>query len=681
MAMLIEPGRTFVDDSNRILTGGTITFAQPGTGSVTLKATYPTNADLLATTNANANPISFNSAGRMPVAAHGSGSYRVIVKNSLGTTIYDISDVSVFDASTISFTPSSGATATDVQTFLRTEYSKSSAESGASLTITNYGYRRGDVRRYGSVDAANDSTTGFTRAALVAATHPTIIPSGTWNISSATFTDGATIITDGFSTIIKQIAGYDGAPNTQTALIKLAGSNIAFALNGVKVMGQIATDSGEHNHGVMIYKTGASIRNIQIGPVWGVDIRGDVVYVGAPSGYTTTGVKLGQVTYDNCYRHGVAVVGAVGIEGGRIQPGSDGRLGMCALDIEPDNDPSTDIYFESVKGCTVQVAPPNASDRCRRIEIGRMDLNPAHSAESSPAYSAPIREWALSLRNISDLRIGSFQAEDHDDHAIIHTFNVGEASDQRLFIGHMRVINVGAGEAVYNSPIVVSNMTYVKIDSMEVELDAVGDYALYGDPAGVKTKFDIGHAVVDGTLVRYAKDSTFRRVTVNTANDVYLFRDMVNSLVETSTITIPRLLLTGSNSTFKNVNATLATTILGGTCTDIDFENCGGTLEPISSPSQITSNQNDYTIADGVQVLRLSTDASRDVTGITGGRKGRVLRIFNIGAQDLVLKNEAAGSTAANRIALGADLTIGAGEGAGLMYDSTSSRWRCFTRV
>jgi hypothetical protein len=96
-----------------------------------------------------------------------------------------------------------------------------------------------------------------------------------------------------------------------------------------------------------------------------------------------------------------------------------------------------------------------------------------------------------------------------------------------------------------------------------------------------------------------------------------------------------------------------------------------------NTPSQITSDQNNY--ATGEQsFLRLDTDASRTVTGFTNGAEGRIIVLANVGSNDLVLANESASSTAANRFDLAgaADLTIGAGESITLIYDNTSSRWR-----
>lgn len=97
------------------------------------------------------------------------------------------------------------------------------------------------------------------------------------------------------------------------------------------------------------------------------------------------------------------------------------------------------------------------------------------------------------------------------------------------------------------------------------------------------------------------------------------------------------------------------------------------------TPTQLTANTNDYapTGLDTANTLRLSTDASRDLTGLTGGSDGRLMIVHNVGSNALVLKNESASSTAANRFALGgADVTLAANQSVTLQYDSTSSRWR-----
>lgn len=97
------------------------------------------------------------------------------------------------------------------------------------------------------------------------------------------------------------------------------------------------------------------------------------------------------------------------------------------------------------------------------------------------------------------------------------------------------------------------------------------------------------------------------------------------------------------------------------------------------SPAQITANQNDYnpTGLSTANVLRLTTDASRDVTGLQGGADGRILVVLNRGSYNLVLKHESASSTAANRFKfpMVGDHTLVPGAGITLIYDSIDSRW------
>jgi len=98
----------------------------------------------------------------------------------------------------------------------------------------------------------------------------------------------------------------------------------------------------------------------------------------------------------------------------------------------------------------------------------------------------------------------------------------------------------------------------------------------------------------------------------------------------------------------------------------------------VISPAQITANTNDWapTGLAAASVIRLSTDASRTVTGLTGGAAGRYVLLSNIGSFPLVLAAESASSTAANRFSSPADFTLAAGQTAALLYDGTSSRWR-----
>lgn len=98
----------------------------------------------------------------------------------------------------------------------------------------------------------------------------------------------------------------------------------------------------------------------------------------------------------------------------------------------------------------------------------------------------------------------------------------------------------------------------------------------------------------------------------------------------------------------------------------------------VISPSQITANQNNYNPsgAGSADVLRLSSDASREITGLAFGVAGKSVLIVNAGSNDLVLANDDAGSSAVNRFAMGSDLTLEANQTALAWYDGTSQRWR-----
>lgn len=105
----------------------------------------------------------------------------------------------------------------------------------------------------------------------------------------------------------------------------------------------------------------------------------------------------------------------------------------------------------------------------------------------------------------------------------------------------------------------------------------------------------------------------------------------------------------------------------------------------VLSPTQIVANQNDYTPASNTAFLRVTTDASRNLTGLyyqtysgAAGAAGEMHYIWNVGSFNLVIVNQSGSSTASYRFAsvTGGDLTIAPGEGACLWYDATTARWR-----
>lgn len=97
----------------------------------------------------------------------------------------------------------------------------------------------------------------------------------------------------------------------------------------------------------------------------------------------------------------------------------------------------------------------------------------------------------------------------------------------------------------------------------------------------------------------------------------------------------------------------------------------------INTPSQIVADQNNYALPTATYV-RLSTDATRTITGFAAGTDGERRCIVNVGSNWLNISNLSASSSAANQVitGTGATLTLTATEMVWMWYDGTSSKWR-----
>jgi hypothetical protein len=112
--------------------------------------------------------------------------------------------------------------------------------------------------------------------------------------------------------------------------------------------------------------------------------------------------------------------------------------------------------------------------------------------------------------------------------------------------------------------------------------------------------------------------------------------------------------------------------------------NISGTLATLGdiSPSSLSSDQNNWnpTSLSTAAVIRVTASTPVNITGLSGGTDGRIIRIVNINSVTVFLKDESASSTAANRFALVGDMALGQDQGVTLLYDSTTTRWRSVGR-
>jgi hypothetical protein len=104
-------------------------------------------------------------------------------------------------------------------------------------------------------------------------------------------------------------------------------------------------------------------------------------------------------------------------------------------------------------------------------------------------------------------------------------------------------------------------------------------------------------------------------------------------------------------------------------------------LDQITLPD-ITATANDLGLPPQANSFRVrATGGAQTITGFANVRAGRLVRILNYGANNIILANQNAGSAVQNRIitGTGGNITIQPDRGAILDYDgdaTTGLRWR-----
>lgn len=93
-----------------------------------------------------------------------------------------------------------------------------------------------------------------------------------------------------------------------------------------------------------------------------------------------------------------------------------------------------------------------------------------------------------------------------------------------------------------------------------------------------------------------------------------------------------------------------------------------------NTPATLSTNQNNY-VPGNYDVLNLSSNASVNITGISGGVKGRSLTLHNVGSYNIIFKNESSLSLSANRFDMGYDVVIRPNDAITFYYNSTLLKW------
>lgn len=95
-----------------------------------------------------------------------------------------------------------------------------------------------------------------------------------------------------------------------------------------------------------------------------------------------------------------------------------------------------------------------------------------------------------------------------------------------------------------------------------------------------------------------------------------------------------------------------------------------------NTPAALTGNENNYDIGF-YDTLRMSSTLAVTITGLLRGKKGRVLRIFNVGSYPITLSHLSGSSAAANQFKFSnaQSAVIPPSSNIALYYDSTNSKW------
>lgn len=224
----------------------------------------------------------------------------------------------------------------------------------------------------------------------------------------------------------------------------------------------------------------------------------------------------------------------------------------------------------------------------------------------------------------------------------------------------------------------------VSVVSDTPTIKAVGSSATIGVVIKSKSAASPGIVVQDDTGGQVQIVATGSRLGVGSAgNDVYL----ANGLW--------RVLSASGNFNSATANYQVTWNAAAGlksaaakVVTFTDASTGGGTFSaPATTPSQITSSQNNYNPGGSSHLIRLSSNAAISLTGLTftaAQVDGQEHWLINTNASDAItLEHQDAASTAANRFIgiAGADVVLAADEKALVKYDSTTARWRVMVKM
>jgi hypothetical protein len=344
-----------------------------------------------------------------------------------------------------------------------------------------------DVRMLGAKNDGSANATSIIQAALDVFGVITIA-AGTYLINSLTIGSNKTIRTDGPRTILQQAAGQP--PGTWPIVV--AGSHVDLWPSGIKIIGNIATDTGEQYHAVLV-RGATHISNIKLGDIHAKNIRGDGLLVGGLATARVDNLVFGDVLGENILRNAVSITGGENIAGGHVQANA---CGLFTVDLEPNpnSQPIRSVTLRSVKGAAVGLVGLDAQQTVEGVDIGVVDLDPSHTADSTPSYGrrATTVIYGIQGRNLRDARIRRFKARDISHAPFRYVYNLGELMGDAITFDHIDIVGCNGGETTYNALFQAQAVKRIIIGGGQaILLDATKKVLLGGLDSGIATTPDI----------------------------------------------------------------------------------------------------------------------------------------------------------------------------------------------
>jgi len=599
------------------LSGGKAYFYVAG-ATTTLKTIW---TDRDKTTPA-ANPYTLDANATAQL--YGDGVYRVVIKDSAGVTKYDrdylaFTDIltaglerysgdftSLNDAITqIGSTPTTLNVSTAafpvtanvaVPATLTLNFTYPGYLSAGAYTVTGLKEAQPEWFGVNTTPGTTDMSTAIVKAIASA---PVIdLSATTYNTSPFNVPAGKTIRTAGLATIIQRRAGSTDGVRTLT----VTGSNVVIGSHTTK--GNIATETGEQNHGVFVQATDATgdISNVHIGDVTGTDIRGDVVYAGQGTGTASKlrNVSIGNVMVNNVYRNGVSLVSGDGITVASV---TGSQIGLVHLDIESNvgSGPTTNVTVGYIKGRSVGLIGQAPADYVDNVTINVLDLSTDHASQSTPSYAPGVTfsQDALVVRNLISANIGTFRVDGYDRYAI-----GGVDTSGLINIGTVYARNCAVASTTYDA--YFKGVYKLNIDYLDIAITGANKRGFDGfsfiNISNIKA--DIQDSAV---LLRNCTDVTIGNI-VQSGVGGFMLTACSRIIVNGGSFSGTRLTTTSHQCTFKNF---AASTVAAGFMFSSTYEDHILINTTLTTNSDTTPVVNYYAmgtgIVDYINTLRFGT--------------------------------------------------------------------------